>query len=136
MRRAQMLDLPRPPLQGVHDLHRRRARRRPHRPRIRHQATSEPLISAHTQVPRTTKPQVSEPQASWAANPVTSQAELAVKRYNARVTHPVHVVTSLQLEAMAQYDRPVGIGALVTVDTTVPVDVNAVATAVRDCYDR
>jgi hypothetical protein len=32
-------------------------------------------------------------------------------------------------------DRPVGIGALVTVDTTVPVDVKAVASAVRDCYD-
>jgi len=56
---------------------------------------------------------------------------LAVARYNARVTHPVHVVTALQLEAMAEYDRPVGIGALVAVDTTVPVDVSAVAAAVR-----
>jgi hypothetical protein len=37
--------------------------------------------------------------------------------------------------ALAEYDRPVGIGALVTVDTTVTVDVNAVASAVRDCYD-
>jgi hypothetical protein len=41
-------------------------------------------------------------------------------------------VTTLQLQAMAEYDRPVGIGALVTVDTTVTVDVTAVATAVRD----
>jgi len=62
--------------------------------------------------------------------------ELAVKRYNLRATHPVHVVSTLQLEAMAEYNRPVGIGALVTVDTTVTVDVNAVASAVRDCYDR
>jgi predicted kinase len=61
--------------------------------------------------------------------------ELALKRYNARATHPVHVVTTLQLEAMAEYDRPVGIGALVTVDTTVPVDVKAVASAVRDCHN-
>jgi predicted kinase len=61
---------------------------------------------------------------------------LAVKRYNARVTHPVHVVATLRLEEMAEYDRPVGIGALVTVDTAVTVDVNAVAAAVRDCYDR
>jgi hypothetical protein len=61
--------------------------------------------------------------------------ELAVKRYNARVTHPVHVVTTLQPQAMAEYDRPLGIGALVTVDTTVTVDVKAVASAVRDCYD-
>jgi predicted kinase len=60
--------------------------------------------------------------------------ELAVRRYNARVTHPVHVVTTLDLEAMAEYDRPVGIGALVTVDTAIPVDVKAVASAVRDCY--
>jgi predicted kinase len=62
--------------------------------------------------------------------------ELAVKRYNTRITHPVHVLTTLQLEALAEFDRPVGIGALVTVDTTVTVDVNAVASAVRDCYDR
>jgi len=61
--------------------------------------------------------------------------ELAVERYNARATHPAHVPT-LQLEAMTEYNRPVGIGALITVDTTVPVDVNAVASAIRDCYDR
>lgn len=62
--------------------------------------------------------------------------DLAIRRYNARITHPVHVVTTLGLEAMAEYDRPVGIGALVTVDTTIPADVNAVAAAVRDCHDR
>jgi predicted kinase len=62
-------------------------------------------------------------------------AELALRRYNARTTHPVHVVTSLQLEAMTEYDRPVGIGALVTVDTTVTVDVGAVAAAVRGCLE-
>jgi predicted kinase len=75
-----------------------------------------------------------------AAQPVevycTCPPELAVGRYNARATHPVHVVTTLELEALAEYDRPVGIGALLTVDTTGPVDVNAVAAAVRDCYHR
>jgi len=35
---------------------------------------------------------------------------------------------------MAEYDRPVGI-VLVTVDTAVPVDVNAVATVIRAHYD-
>jgi len=45
-------------------------------------------------------------------------------------------VTTLQLEAMAEYDRPVGIGALVTVDTAVPVDVTAVAAAVRTAGER
>lgn len=61
--------------------------------------------------------------------------ELALRRYNARVTHPVHVVTTLGLEAMAEYDRPVAIGTLVTVDTTVPVDVRAVGAAVRSCFE-
>ena len=63
-------------------------------------------------------------------------AELAIKRYNARTSHPVHVVTALHLNDMAEYDRPVGIGTLVTVDTTVPVDVPAVAAAVRNRYGR
>ena len=54
-------------------------------------------------------------------------AEVACARYNARTTHPVHVVKALPVSAMAEYDRPVGIGALVTVDTTRPVDVAAVA---------
>ena len=62
--------------------------------------------------------------------------ELAAARYNARITHPVHVVTTLGVEAMAEWDRPVGIGALVTVDTTGPVDVAAVAAAIRNCHDR
>jgi hypothetical protein len=59
--------------------------------------------------------------------------ELAVKRYNARVTQPVHVVTGWV--AMAECDRPVGIGALVTIETTVTVDVNAVASVVRNYHD-
>jgi predicted kinase len=61
------------------------------------------------------------------------QAEVAVARYNARVSHPVHVLKTLPLEAMAEYDRPVGIGRLVTVDTTRPVDVADVAGRVRAC---
>ena len=73
--------------------------------------------------------------AALAAHPVEVHCacppELAVERHNARATHPVHVVTTLQPEAMAEYDRPVGIGTLVSVDTTVPVDVPAVAAAVR-----
>jgi predicted kinase len=57
--------------------------------------------------------------------------EVASARYNARATHPVHVIKSLPVSAMAEYDRPVGIGDLVTVDTTSPVDVAAVAGQVR-----
>jgi hypothetical protein len=70
-----------------------------------------------------------------AARPVevhcTCPPEMALQRYNSRATHPVHVLTTLPLEAMAEYDRPVGIGALITVDTTTRVDVQAVAAAVR-----
>jgi predicted kinase len=77
-----------------------------------------------------------EKLSALAASPVevhcTCPPALAVQRYNARRTHPVHVVTTLELDAMAEYDRPVGIGTLITVDTTVHVDVLAVAATVRD----
>jgi hypothetical protein len=43
-------------------------------------------------------------------------------------TGPTQPATAL--EAMAAYDRPVGIGTLVTVDTTIPVDINVVAPTV------
>jgi predicted kinase len=77
--------------------------------------------------------------ASLAACPVevycACPPDLAMRRYNARATHPVHVVTTLTLEGMAEYDRPVGIGSLITVDTTVAVDAKAVAEAARDCHE-
>ena len=49
---------------------------------------------------------------------------------NARSRHEVHQGT-LPLSAMEKYDRPVGIGPLITVDRTGPVDVAAVAAEVR-----
>ena len=52
-------------------------------------------------------------------------AEVAVARYNARSRHEVHWLKQVTLTAMERYDRPVGIGSLITVDTTVPVDVAA-----------
>jgi hypothetical protein len=57
-------------------------------------------------------------------------AEVAHARYNARPRHEVHLGT-LPLSAMGKYDRPVGVGPLITVDTTGPVDVAAVAAEVR-----
>jgi hypothetical protein len=47
MRRAEVLDIPRPAMRGVHDLHRGGARRCPDRPHIRHPATLRAAISAH-----------------------------------------------------------------------------------------
>ena len=59
--------------------------------------------------------------------------ELAARRYAERAAtcHPVHVVTSLPPELLAEYDRPVGVGDLITADTAGPVDVAAVAARVR-----
>jgi predicted kinase len=58
---------------------------------------------------------------------------LAARRYNdrARTCHPIHVLASVPADVRAEYDRPVGIGKLVRVNTATPVDVPAVATAVR-----
>jgi len=55
--------------------------------------------------------------------------ELAARRYAERAvtSHAVHVVTSLTPEVLAEYDEPVGIGELITVDTTAPVDVVVLA---------
>jgi len=58
-------------------------------------------------------------------------AEVAVARYNARTRHKVHWLTTATLATMDKYDRPVGIGPLITVDTTGPVDVASVAAEVR-----
>jgi predicted kinase len=59
--------------------------------------------------------------------------ELSTRRYAERAAcrHPVHVVTSVTPDFMAEFDRPVGVGDLVTVDTTAPVNVVAVADRVR-----
>jgi predicted kinase len=60
-------------------------------------------------------------------------AELACRRYAAReeASHPVHVVSRLTVEQLAEYDRPVGLGDVITVDTTERVDVAGLAGAVR-----
>ena len=50
---------------------------------------------------------------------------------DARATHPVHVVTTFSLRQWRNTTARSGIGALVAVDTTVTVDVSAVASAVR-----
>jgi predicted kinase len=64
--------------------------------------------------------------------------EVAMARYEQRASssHPVHVVTALTAEFMAEFDRPVGLGALVVVDSSSPVDVAAVADEVRERLER
>jgi predicted kinase len=63
-------------------------------------------------------------------------ADIAVARYNTRSRHEVHVLKEVTLTAMERYDRPVGVGSLITVDTTAPVDVAAVAAEVRRLHGR
>jgi len=63
-------------------------------------------------------------------------ADVAVARYNARSRHEVHALKEVTLAWMERYDRPVGIGPLITVDTTAPVDVAAVAAEVRWLHGR
>ena len=58
-------------------------------------------------------------------------AEVAVARYNSRLRHEVHWLTTATPATMDKYDRPVGVGSLVMVDTTMPVDVASVAAQVR-----
>ncbi len=54
--------------------------------------------------------------------------DLATARYNGRAAtrHPVHVVDTLTAELAAEFDQPVGLGELVVVDTSGPVDVGVV----------
>lgn len=63
---------------------------------------------------------------------------LAARRYadRAPASHPVHVVTSLTPQMLAEYDRPMGIGDLICVDTTTLVDVPALAGRVQALLDR
>ena len=51
------------------------------------------------------------------------------RRYaeRARTAHPTHVITELMAEHLAEFDGPVGVGPVITVDTTRPVNVDALA---------
>jgi hypothetical protein len=73
MSRADVLDVPRTAMRGVHDLHSRRARGRLHRPDIRHRATLQSRISAQICPVSHEIPQVSELPAFRTADRVTSQ---------------------------------------------------------------
>ncbi|MFG2723981.1 AAA family ATPase [Streptomyces canus] len=63
--------------------------------------------------------------------------EEAARRYaeRAATTHPVHVVRELSPEVLAQYDRPLGYGPVITVDTTRPTDPPVIAAQVRRAFD-
>ncbi|MFK0141050.1 hypothetical protein [Streptomyces murinus] len=62
----------------------------------------------------------------------------AARRYAERApgAHAVHVVHELRPEVLAQYDRPLGYGTVITVDTTRPADPSDLAGQVREAFDR
>jgi predicted kinase len=67
----------------------------------------------------------------------TCPLDIAVARYNTRPRHPVHVTAARRPGAeLAQFNEPVGIGSLITVDTTKQADVPAVASQVRRLHAR
>jgi predicted kinase len=59
--------------------------------------------------------------------------DLCAQRYAQRAprAHPTHVIKRLPPELLAEFDGPIGLGEVVSVDTTGPVDVETVAAAVR-----
>lgn len=59
--------------------------------------------------------------------------ETARQRFENRAAdpthHPAHVDSTLDPELLAEYDQPMGLGSLVRLDTTLPIDVTELAEA-------
>ena len=67
-------------------------------------------------------------------------SEVAAERYSTRGAsrdhHEVHVVRSIGPTLLAEFEAPFGLGPVIEVATTEPVDVNVVAIAVHDALGR
>ena len=65
--------------------------------------------------------------------------EEASRRYSARSVignrHAIHTSRDLPATLLAEYDGPVGLGRVIEVDTTGPVDIAALAASVRALLD-
>jgi predicted kinase len=59
-------------------------------------------------------------------------AELLMQRFHerAQTAHPAHPLRDLTPEHLAEFDRPLGLGAVIEVDTTRPVDIQSLANQV------
>jgi predicted kinase len=53
-------------------------------------------------------------------------------RERARTAHPAHPATELNPAWIAEFDQPVGLGAVIEIDTTQPVDVDTLAVRVAN----
>lgn len=61
----------------------------------------------------------------------------AIRRYAARAgqRHAAHVRQTLSAEFTAEFDRPFGIGTVIEIDTTRPVDIDALVRTVRQALE-
>ena len=53
-------------------------------------------------------------------------------RAQTEMRHPTHVLTTLPSELLDEYDGPIGIGTLIAVDTSTPVDVPSLLERIED----
>jgi len=61
--------------------------------------------------------------------------EEAARRYNERAAaglrHPAHALTKISVGQLQEFDRPLGLGPVIEVDTTKPVDLPRIAEKIR-----
>jgi len=50
--------------------------------------------------------------------------------------HPAHVLSELPPERMAEYEEPFGLGPVIEVDTTNPIDIEALARRIEAAWAR
>lgn len=66
--------------------------------------------------------------------------EEAARRYTKRGKradqHAIHVLRAMSADQMAEYDRPIGLGHVIVVDTTAPVDAAALAVRVSAAFSQ
>jgi predicted kinase len=64
-------------------------------------------------------------------------AEVAMRRFHDRsqTAHPAHPLRDLTPEHAAEFDRPIGLGAVIEIDTTRPVDMEALAAQVTSLFN-
>ena len=64
--------------------------------------------------------------------------EEAARRYAARAgtpdRHPAHVISTLTADNLEEFDRPVGIGKVIEVDTSKPVDIKALLRKLQEAW--
>jgi predicted kinase len=73
----------------------------------------------------------SRPVEVYCRVPPAVAAERYAKRGATDDHHPVHVARTISADLLAEFQRPFGLGPVIEVDTTGPVDIEAVAAAVR-----